>query len=181
MTILYTTVNIPEVKLIDRRRQASDEFRTRNHRAIYLEDVAPRRRGVTTRTRLLGTDGRVFVGMTRSRGELLDSYSATTAPQFNEYNVYSGERGNGYRGSARHLTEIKRVILHQTGNIPIPSNHDFLEDDHRLDVIIAHFVILQSGEVKSSFTDNSTLGVEEGAQCRSLELALINCSQGEIY
>lgn len=122
MTITYRPIHIPGVKLSDRRIAASDEYRTRNRRAIYLQDI---RRGPSTEANPRGSVLRV----PRQRG----------------YDVRTSYR----RG--RDLTTIRRVILHQTGNMPagptlFPSP-DFREDNHRLDVVIAHFVVRETGEI----------------------------------
>lgn len=121
MTITYTPVHIPGVKLNDRRIAASDEYRTRNRRAIYLHDII---RGPS-----IGT----------SRGEVIRQ------PRQRGYDIRTSHLRR------RDLTTIRRVILHQTGEMlagptlfPSP---DFREDNHRLDVVIAHFVIRSTGEV----------------------------------
>ena len=126
MTITYAPVDIPGVKLNDRRVAASDEYRTRNNRAIYLQDL------------LRGPRINSETGITEENKVLPQPYRRG-------YDV----RSRGLR--IRQLTAINRVILHQTGEMPagpvlFPVS-DFRRDDHRLDVVIAHFVIRSTGEV----------------------------------
>ena len=121
MSISYSPVFIHGVKFNDRRIAASDEYRTRNRRAIYLQDIIRGPRNDAGRRPVLRQPPR--------RG----------------YDVRTSQL------RARDLTTIRRVILHQTGEMPagptVFPNPDFREDNHRLDVVIAHFVIRDTGEV----------------------------------
>ncbi len=106
--------------LYDRRVAAADEYRTRNSRAIYLRDV---RRG---------PDGRVVPVRARRNYDV-----RTRIPE----------------SARRDPEDITRVILHQTGFISrqaLPATSDpteFRTDDHRLDVVIAHFIVRTSGAI----------------------------------
>jgi len=124
MTISYTPINIPGVTFYDRRVAASDEYRTRDRRAIYRQDI---RRGP--------------VDADHPRGPVLP------VPARRGYDV----RTSSLR--ARNLNTIRRVFLHQTGPIPAPPSIasspglDLREDNHRLDVIIAHLIVRRTGEI----------------------------------
>ncbi|MDH5544820.1 MAG: N-acetylmuramoyl-L-alanine amidase [Gammaproteobacteria bacterium] len=119
-------IKVPGVTLRDRRVAAADEFQTRDGRVIYRSHL---RRGSAT------GDSRRPDARSGFDARSRDARTGLTA---------SGRRDPG---------SITRIILHQMGissseDFPEASDpEDFRRDDHRLDVVIAHFVIRQNGVI----------------------------------
>lgn len=112
--------------LIDRRAVAADEYRTRDSRAIYRVDVryAPRQRGPD--------------------GELLPRV-VLPVPTRRNYDVRMWRRP---AVPTRDPSTITRVILHQTGALGTEGTAAPVRDDqHRLDVVIAHFIVRFNGNI----------------------------------
>ena len=124
-------ISVPGVTFLDRRIAAADEYRTRDRRAIYMPHI----------TRGPRTDE-------HPRGEVLPT------PRRRNFDVRTTHPRTGLPASGRRSpAAINKIILHKMGPMeaaPFPATSDparFDQDDHRLDVIIAHFIVRSNGVI----------------------------------